>query len=257
MCRKAAVGDQTASSGMILFSSPMSRPTLIGLSSRFQPVGSALAPFRHAGWNLREIRRAPFSRCLAVAERGGNDPASASARVARERDIGPGRAADFLRQISIWMTGLPARDQREALGGDFAELAADHQKAIRRRDKFVGDPRITPEYPAESGCVQAIAPLPDIVCATGMPWLSASAEQSLVASEICMPPPARMSGRSALASRRARDRDPARPGASGGLAPSACRDRPRNPPHRNRIRHARRPQERRSAPARAGRMSRS
>ena len=42
-----------------------------------------------------------------------------------------------------------------------------------------------------------MAPLPDMVCATGMPWASASAVTAPCAPDRCTPPPASIRGRSA------------------------------------------------------------
>ena len=45
----------------------------------------------------------------------------------------------------MWISGLPGGDQLEAPGRDLAELAADHDQRVGRRDQLVGDAGIAAE----------------------------------------------------------------------------------------------------------------
>ncbi len=117
---------------------------MIGLSFEFHAVGSTRAPFRHARGNLGEIARTLRGGGFAAAQRG-REVFQRQTRVAGERQLGARGAAD-LGGLDLDMDHrLARRNELEALGRDFAQLAADNDEAIRCRDHRVGDAVVTTE----------------------------------------------------------------------------------------------------------------
>ena len=93
-----------------------------------------------------EVRRERVSLASARVARGPVD-VRGDALLGRERRAevceGQARIADQRRRstgverpissatMSTWMIGTPARNERQAPGGDLAELAADDEEAVR------------------------------------------------------------------------------------------------------------------------------
>ena len=164
------------------------------------------------GTSRRSSRRA----CATAAAPSPSAVARSSqrqARVAGQRHLGARGAADLGRIDLDVDDGLAGRDQREALGGDLAELAADDEQAVATprsarwrcgRSGRTGRPRADacrqsrpcPTWCARPGC-RAPRPAP---AARHRP------------REMWTPPPARISGRSALASSAAARSTSARSG---------------------------------------------
>ena len=200
---KAAVGHEVAAGllGVEHQPAPMAGEAAIGNENRI--IGHDLVQFAHQAADVDRgfgalhavARRRPSIRPCALGLRqdrrrasAARAPLSASAAASRceceagiadEANVGAGGAADLLGDDVDVNERFAGRDQREALGCDLAELAADHEQAIRPlRSARWRCGRSGRTGPLKAGCEQAIAPLPVMVWATGMPWLSAKFEQA-------------------------------------------------------------------------------
>ncbi len=134
----------------------------------------------------------------AFGERRG-EVLDAELGIAPEHDLRLHGAAELLGDDVEMDDALALRRHGEALGGDLAELAADDEDEVALLDQPVGDAVIAAEQAAESGLVQAMAPLPVMVWATGIEKVSAKRCSVAAAPDRCTPPPASTIGRLALA----------------------------------------------------------
>ena len=128
------------------------------------------------------------------------------AGIADDPDLDWVAAAD-LERVDVDLDQLCGRDvERDAGpvgGGDpVAEPAADGQDHVGvLRHRVAGDRAHVPARPRVEVVIGGIAPLPMKECVTGAPTCSATAISASLASAAMTPPPARMTGRSAQASR--------------------------------------------------------
>ncbi len=140
-----AIGDEdrVRRQGLVQFAAEarhMHRPV-----ARIEPRRGIVLPGLHPRRDLGDIvgpRRA--SSRAAIRQRIGKvfEP---GARIAPERDLGGDTAADLFGDDVEMDHRDVGRRQREALGRDLAQLAADHDQAVRRLDQVVGDARIAAE----------------------------------------------------------------------------------------------------------------
>ena len=113
--------------------------------ARIEPRRGIVFPGLHARGDFGDIvgpRRAGGGG--AIRQRLGKvfEPGP---RIAPQRDLGGDAAADLFGDDVEMNHRDVGRRQREALGRDLAELAADDDQAIRRLDQVVGDARIAAE----------------------------------------------------------------------------------------------------------------
>ncbi len=104
-------------------------------------------PGLHAPRDLGDVIGACPAGLGGIARQRLGEILEAGPRVAPQRDLGGMAAADLLGDD----LKMDDRDMRRrdgvALGGDLAELASDHDQAVRRIDQLVGDARIAAEQP--------------------------------------------------------------------------------------------------------------
>ena len=145
---------------------------------RLQPIGRALGPLRHHGGHLGAIRHA-LRLCLAAVGERGRQILQRKPRVARQAQRRCAWCGRFPRPGCRCGSAACRAGSTGTAASGFRRACSRPRSARRMsrpdRSRCANSGRISP---AESGCVQAIAPLPDIVCATGMPKPSASASSA-------------------------------------------------------------------------------
>ena len=112
---------------------------------RVEPCGCLVAPCRHPLRNLGDVFGASGAGLPSVVGERFGEVFEPGAGIAPQRHFGRPAAADLLGDNLQVNERDRRRGQRIALGGDLAELAADHDETVRRLDQLVRDPRIAAE----------------------------------------------------------------------------------------------------------------